>query len=37
MQLMDFDVKGYKFTCYSNLRDGIVTRECIARHVANWD
>ena len=34
--LMDFDVKGCKFTWYSNPRDGIVTRERIDRCVANW-
>ena len=30
---MDIDVKGYKFTCFSNPKDGFVTREGIDRFV----
>ena len=35
--LIDIDVKGYKFTWFSNMKDGFVTMERINRFVANWE
>ena len=34
--LMDIEVKGYKFTWWSNPRDRVITRERIDRILANW-
>lgn len=35
-ELMDFDLKGCKFTWMSNPRDGFVTREKLDRVLGNW-
>ncbi|RYR07350.1 hypothetical protein Ahy_B05g074689 [Arachis hypogaea] len=35
-ELMDIDLKGSKFTWFSNPRDNIVTRERINRALVNW-
>ena len=35
--LMDFDIKGCKFTWFSNPRDGFITRERIDRCIATWE
>ncbi|RYR09735.1 hypothetical protein Ahy_B05g078136 [Arachis hypogaea] len=35
--LMDLDLKGGKFTWFSNPRNGFVTREKIDRALANWE
>ena len=36
-QLMDFDVKGCKYTWFNNLREGFVIRERIDRCLASWE